>query len=78
MNFQALIDNLGTPVIVTMLGLVVTFARSMSQNLQEVATNLKLIQQELHLQIKRMDEVVNDHEARLRVVELKKQGGRHD
>lgn len=78
MELKSIIDALGTPLIITMMGLVVNFARSMSQNLQDVATNLKLIQQELHLQIKRMDEIVDDHESRLRIVELKKQGGRHD
>lgn len=78
MELKNIIDALGIPLIVTMMGLVVNFARSMSQHLQEVATTVKLMQQELHLQIKRMDEIVEDHELRLRIVERKKQGGRHD
>lgn len=72
MNLQALIDNLGTPVIVTMLGLVVNFARSMSKTMEEMAVNVKLMQQELHLKIQHVDEQVSDHEQRLRLVERKK------
>lgn len=78
MDFQNIIDGLGLPIIAALLGLVVNFARTMSQNLQEVATAVKLMQQEIHLQIKRMDEIIDDHESRLRIVERKKQGGRHE
>ncbi len=72
MNLQALIDNLGTPVIVTMLGLVVNFARSMSRTMEEMAVSVRLMQQELHIKMTHVDEQVSDHEQRLRIVERKK------
>jgi hypothetical protein len=72
LNLQALIDNLGTPVIVTMLGLVVNFARSMSRTMEEMAVSVRLMQQELHIKMTHVDEQVSDHEQRLRIVERKK------
>jgi hypothetical protein len=72
MNLQALIDNLGTPAIVAMLGLVANFVRSMSNNLNDVSVNLSLIQQELKLKSENIDQKLDDHEVRLRIVERKK------
>lgn len=72
MDFQSLIDTLGTPVIVTMLGLVVNFARSMSRTMEQMAVSVKLMQQELHIKMSHVDEQVSDHEKRLRIVERKK------
>jgi hypothetical protein len=71
-NLQALIDNLGTPAIVAMLGLVANFVRSMSKNLNDVSVNLSLIQQELKLKSENIDQKLDDHEVRLRIVERKK------
>jgi hypothetical protein len=72
MNIQTIIDNLGTPAIVAMLGLVANFVRSMSHNLNEVAISLKLMQQELKLKSENIDQKLDDHEVRLRIVERKK------
>jgi hypothetical protein len=72
MDFQSIISALGTPAIVTMLGLVANFVRSMSKNLNDVAINIKLMQQELKLKSENIDEKLDDHEVRLRIVERKK------
>jgi hypothetical protein len=72
MDFQNIISALGTPAIVTMLGLVANFVRNMSKNLNDVAVNIKLMQQELKLKSENIDEKLDDHEVRLRIVERKK------
>jgi hypothetical protein len=72
MSMQHMIEILGTPAIVMMLGLVANFVRSMSHNLNEVAVSLKLMQQELKLKSENIDQKLDDHEVRLRIVERKK------
>jgi len=72
MELKEIISALGIPAIVTMLGLVANFVRSMSKNLNDVAVNIKLMQQELKLKSEYLDDKLDDHEVRLRIVERKK------
>jgi hypothetical protein len=72
MELKEIISALGTPAIVTMLGLVANFVRNMANNLNDVAVNIKLMQQELKLKSENIDQKLDDHEVRLRIVERKK------
>lgn len=72
MELKSIIESLGTPLIVTMMGIVINFARTMTRTMEDMSVTVKLMQQELHLKMTHVDEQVTDHEQRLRLVERKK------
>jgi hypothetical protein len=62
------ISNLAMPALVGVVSLGVSFIRDMAKNIQAMTISV----QELNLKISNVNEAVDDHEARLRVVERMK------
>jgi hypothetical protein len=71
MDFQNVVNHLFFPIVVSLLGLMVNCIRKMTCRVGDVATNIKLLSQELHIKLSTIDKKMNDHELRLRNIEHK-------
>jgi len=77
---KSFIDNLLFPVAVSLLGMTFVTIRQIFRQITDLSVSIKLIQQEISFENKKQNDTIEDHEIRIRDIELSKLGwinGRH-
>jgi len=77
---KSFIDNLLFPVAGSLLGMTFVTIRQILRQITDLSISIKLLQQEISFENKKQNDTIEDHEIRIRDIELSKIGwinGRH-